>query len=383
MACYIKHELFHQQNPHLHHCTSCGEDLEAPPIDLTASSPPGPPGPVPKLEARPETTTSMSIPAADAHNRPPLTFPDALKKAKEERMKGQKTKQEPRVISNDVSLALFFCTEVQIVTKSGFRINKLKSMLKGPQMSAIPEPVNIPHHTHRSLIRYLFSKWNVDRQYRQQEGWEIVGHVTLGNGQGYTSLALDKMARVRLMDIRKAGGQDNGKDKFTVNLLHRTVLGEIVESDEEPPVKKTKGKAKAKPVQPVKRQVPSRPNGSDESDGDMVDIATAERTGNPFGKVTSPVSVRLKEEPATPIKQERHSNDLPPNHSAPPELAPTQSEPEQGTTDAAGTGGSGADAEAPVQARTGKSRLDLPPPMKTRAARKKRSHSDMDTAKQE
>lgn len=160
--------------------------------------------------------------------------------------------KQARLVVNNVAIHLFFSQEERIITKSSFPINKVKAIHKGPQMSAISVPISTYHESHQRLITWMFATWRVDGQYQHTTGWEFVGDVRLGNGQGFVLFALDKLARVRIMDIKRVGGQEVGKEKCTVNIMHRVI--EEVEEDEEPAGKKSRGKGKAKATRPAKRQ---------------------------------------------------------------------------------------------------------------------------------
>ncbi|KAI1244425.1 hypothetical protein MGN70_004768 [Eutypa lata] len=382
MDCTTSHQHLHEQSPQLNYCPECGESLQAPTIDLTASSPVAPAAAGSNFTVRPQATTSMSVPAADAHNQPSFTFSEAVSMGVHERTRDNRPRQA-RIVANDVAIHLFFSQEERIITKSGFPINKVKAIHKGPQMSAISVPISTYHQSHQNLITWMFATWRVDGQYQHTTGWEFVGDVRLGNGQGFVSLALDKSARVRIMDIKRAGGQEVGKEKCTVNIMHRVI--EEVEEDEEPAGKKSRGKGKAKATRPAKRQ-PSPSDSWDDDLDDLPDIPTLMKCRKMFTKPpTGPV--RIKREPTTPIKQEKVSKTSVQAHTTPtkpvqalagPSKAALKSEDvEEAATEPNTPERVLTALTKPAEASMDVGKPGLPPPMLTRAACKKRSHSEM------
>ncbi|RYP43885.1 hypothetical protein DL768_009590 [Monosporascus sp. mg162] len=288
MACPINHTQFFREYPQFTTCPAC-KQLFVPVVDLTSSPPSSPTSGHPM---RPQIAMAISAPAATASHKP-LTFAETVQLAKRERTKPLEARSEPKLIFNDVTIVLYVSKEY-LINHTPFKIRKIKSITKSQTISALPEAINIFYDNHKAFIKHMFTKWNVEEQYRQETGWEFVGEVRLGNGQGYTVLSLNPSKRVRLQDIKYAGRQDVTKDKFTVNILYRLVLRELDKEEDEIP-RKNKGKAKNKlQPKPTSSQSLQQAGTEPSEDYDIVDIATAVRTGNVLGRIppTKPVAAK-------------------------------------------------------------------------------------------
>lgn len=91
----------------------------------------------------------------------------------------------------------------------------------------------------------------MDGQYQHITSWEFVGNVRLNNEQGFVSFALNKLTKVRIINIKRAGKQKIKKEKYIINIMHRVI--KKVEKNEEPAEKKSRSKGKAKATRLTKR----------------------------------------------------------------------------------------------------------------------------------